>query len=147
MEKTRKNLKELSIVALIFVGLSLIRMIVDVCLNGFGEIKDLPEGVSESVGQVALVVVWVLGILFLIPQIYVGVKGIKQANNPTPGKAHIVWAFILAAMSVLSTISAMSKLSHGYSTENLLTLIDVLLNVIIFVAYFYYARKVAAEIQ
>lgn len=146
MEKNRKNLKTYSIVALVFVAISLIRMIVDVCMNGFGDVTQLPEGISPEFADVALVIVWVIGIVFLLPQVYVGVKGIKQANNPTPGKAHMVWALILTALSVVSLISGIADITKVYTFEKLLTVIDVLLNVVVFSAYLYYARLVAKEI-
>ena len=73
MEKQRKNLKAYSVVILICVALSLIRMIADACINGFGDISMLPEGTSEDVALVAFIIVWVLGIIFLLPQVYLGV--------------------------------------------------------------------------
>jgi hypothetical protein len=146
MEKNRKNLKSFSILVLFFVAFSLIRMIVDVCVNGFGDVGQLPEGTSAEVAEVVLVIVWALGIVFLLPQVYIGIKGIKQAQNPTHGKAHMIWAVILTAMSAISLISGIVDISKAYSFDKLLTVADVLVNVIVFGAYYFYARKVAKEL-
>ena len=147
MEKKRNDLKVYSILVLVFVLISLGRMIADVCINGFGDIGQLPEGVTESVANVALVVVWVIGIIFLLPQIYIGIAGLKQAKNPTSGRAHIVWAFILTALSALSLISCIVDITKVYTFDKLLTTLDTLVNVILFTSYYVVARQIAAEVK
>ena len=146
MEKNRKNLKICSIVVLALAALSLVRMIINVCKDGFGDIGQLPEGISEDVAQVALVIVWVIGVLFLIPQIYIGIKGIKLSKNPMPGRGHMVWALVIAVLSVVSLISAISDISKVYTFDKLLTVFDLLLNVAIFGMYYYCARQIAKEL-
>ena len=83
MEKKRTDLRTYSILILAFAILSLARMIADACMNGFGNVGTLPEGVSEEAGKVALVVVWVIGILFLLPQVYVGSFDCFRPTRPT----------------------------------------------------------------
>lgn len=146
MEKQRKNLKAYSVVILICVALSLIRMIADACINGFGDISMLPEGTSEDVALVAFIIVWVLGIIFLLPQVYLGVRGIKQANKPTKGRAHIVWAFILTVCAIISTVSEIIVLTNGYSFDKLLALINVLVNVLLFGEYYLAARQISNKL-
>ena len=146
MEKQRKNLKLYSIVILICIALSLIRMVIDVCINGFGDISMLPEGTSESVAQAAFIIVWVMGIIFLLPQAYLGVRGIKQANNPTEGRAHIVWSLILTVCAVIATVSEIIGLTKGYSFDKLLALINVLVNVLLFGGYYLAARQVSNQL-
>ena len=149
MANLRKNLKIISILILVLVVFSLARMIVDVCKNGFGDIGELPEGVSPEVGEVLVVIVWAIGVLFLLPQVYIGIKGIKLATNPSSvtGRAHLVWAAVMTILSVLSVISCISKISQGYTSEKFWSLFDVLLNVLVFCTYYYYARKIANEVN
>lgn len=147
MVNLRKNLKIISILILVLVVFSLARMIVDVCKNGFGDIGELPKGVSPEVGEVLVVIVWAIGVLFLLPQVYIGIKGIKLATNPSSvtGRAHLVWAAVMTILSGLSVISCISKISQGYTSEKFWSLFDVLLNVLVFCTYYYCARKIATE--
>lgn len=145
MEKRRNSLKILSIVILIFVAISLGRIITDACVNGFGNVGEVPEGVSETVAQVIVVIVWSLGIVFLLPQVYLGVKGIMVSKGQSEGRAHIIWAIILTVFSTFSVISGIVGLTKGFTTDKLLTLLDVSVNVILFGAYYITARKIATE--
>ena len=144
MEKNRKNLKIISIVILIFLGLSLVGSIIDVCKNGFGDAGQLPEGVSPEVGKVIVVIVWVLGLALYLPRLYIGVKGIKIAGGQEySGKAHIIWALVLAVLAILGTVSSIVELTEGYSAGKLASLGTSLVNVALLSTYYLFARNVA----
>ena len=145
MEKAKRNLKEISIVLLILVGLSLVRMIVEVALGGL-MVQELPEGVTEELMQAALIIVFVIGLLILLPQIYVGIKGIKESKKPTSSRAHIVWAKIIFVLSIIALISPISSLIQGADiVDNVLTLVDILLDVVLYFLFIIYANKVSGK--
>lgn len=142
MEKNRKELKSFSILILALVALSLIRAIVNVCLNGVPQIS-ATEGLTKEMIQVVSIIALVVSLLLLLPQIYVGVKGIKIANGAPSGKAHIVWAIILAVCAVIALISAISALIKAFNFDSILNLIDPAVDVAAYVFYYIYARRVA----
>jgi hypothetical protein len=87
--------------------------------------------------------VCVVGFILLLPQTYVGIKGMKISNKPGSSKAHIVWAVILAALSVIGIFSPVSELIRGVDVSgNVLAVVDMALDVIIYIEYINYANKV-----
>ena len=145
MNKNRKTLKEYSVIILIFAALSLIRMIVDVCVHGFDFTGLNVEGVTEEFVKVAVIISFVLALVLLIPDVYVGVKGIKEANAPTGARAHIVWALVLAILSAIATVSAIIDVASDFNASKLIECLDVAVDTALFFAYYVTARKVKNE--
>lgn len=144
MEKNRKDLKAYSIVILAFVALVLIQNIIELCVAGLPQPTEIPEGMTEEIYKIAVIVILVISFIFLIPQVYIGVKGIMVANNPEiGGKAHIGWAFALAIISALALISSISDLIKVFNVPNVLTVITTAIDVIVFIYYYIIARKIA----
>lgn len=143
MNKDRKNLKEYSIVILLFAVFSLIRMIVDLCVFGFNASSIPVEGADEKLVQIATIIIAVIAFLLLFPDIYVGIRGIKEANNPTNKRSHIVWALILTVLSSIATISSVVDIITSFNFGKLLEVIDVAVDVVLFYAYYLTAKKVA----
>lgn len=133
MEKSRKTLKFLSEIILIFLTFSIIRTILEVFL-----VKINIDGVPNSAIIVAKIILCVLYLVIFAPQIYVGVKGIKVSNKPDSSRAHITWAVIFIVFSVLATVSAVVDIINVVDVaENIFVLID---SVIDFVLYFFYVK-------
>lgn len=143
MEKNRKNLRDFSIIILALVALSLIRSIVTVCINGFPQPTNIPEGMTKEIAKVITIITFALSFVLLLPQIYVGVKGIKIANGATSGKAHIIWALILAVFAGITLISAISGLTKAFNFDSIMNLIDPAVDFAAYVFYFIYARRIA----
>ncbi len=143
MEKQRKLLKEYSVVILIFVAISLVKMIVELCLYGFSLSGLGVEGIDEQLVKIVSVIVFVIALLFLIPDFYVGVKGIKEANAPTGARAHIVWSLILAILYTIGTVSSAIDLVNGVNLDKVLDALNVALDAIVFFGYYFVAKKVA----
>jgi hypothetical protein len=142
MEKNKKELKLLSIAILVLAALVVVKSILNVCING---IKVEPvEGLSAEVVQVIAIIAFVLSFVVLLPQIYVGIKGIQIANGAKSGKAHIVWAVILAVFAVIALISSFGGLAK-FSFNAVLNVITPAIDVLLYVCYIIYARKVANE--
>lgn len=141
MEKNKKNLKILSILILALAVYSLIRIVLSVFSIDLNP-EDLTDGASATHLLIGQIFVCVVSVILLIPQIFVGIKGIKVSNNPDSSKAHIVWAVILTVLSVIGILSPASELIKGVAVlDNLLTVADMALDAIIYIEYINYAKK------
>ena len=141
MEKNKKNLKILSILILALAVYSLIRIVLSVFLIDLNP-ENLTDGASATHLLIGQIFVCVVSVILLIPQIFVGIKGIKVSNNPDSSKAHIVWAVILTVLSVIGILSPASELIKGVAVlDNLLAVVDMVLDAIIYIEYISYAKK------
>jgi hypothetical protein len=141
MEKNKKELKTLSYAILFLVALSLIRLIVDICVNGLPKVN--VEGVSAEVANVMTIVAVVLSFVLLLPQVYVGVKGVKIANGGKADKWHIVIAVILGICALTAVVSNCISMVKTFNFDTVLAVVDSALDVAIFVWYIITARKIA----
>lgn len=141
MEKARKNLKFVSEVILIILTISLVRSILEVFLA-----KVNLEGVPAELIPFSKIVLCVMFVVLSIPQIYIGVKGIKVANNPDSSKAHIVWGVIFTIFSVFSVFSAVSGLTKGGNTfGDILALVSAVAQFALYFIYVKCAKQIAAK--
>ena len=143
MIKERKTLKEYSIVIVVFAALSFVRIIIDAITHGFGSQALNVEGVPENVAQIVAIIIFVMALLLLLPDVYVGVKGMKESNNPTGPRAHIVWALILAILSLVGTVSSLWDMIKESDFDKLLLVLDLAVDVVLFFAYYLVAKKIA----
>ena len=142
MEKNKKNLKVLSILLLVLAVYSFARIVLSVFTIDFDP-EDLADGASSSYLLIGQIFVCVVGFILLLPQSFVGIKGIKVSNKPDSSKAHIVWAVILTVLSGIGILSPGSDLVQGVDVVgNVLTVVDMALDVIIYVEYINFANKV-----
>ena len=141
MSISRNHLKEASFLVLLFTAFSFIRMIIQVFV-GF-EADPTQVGVSHEIIVVTMIVMFVVGLILLLPQLYVGVKGMKIAKNPTSAKGHIVWAVILLVFSAFGIISTVTSIAEQINVvDNVITLVDHALDVIVYCMYIKYANRV-----
>ena len=141
MSISRNHLKEASLLVLLFTAFSFIRMIIQVFV-GF-EADPTQVGVSHEIIVVTMIVMFVVGLILLLPQLYVGVKGMKIAKNPTSSKGHIVWAVILLVFSAFGIISTVTSIAEQINVvDNVITLVDHALDVIVYCMYIKYANRV-----
>ncbi len=141
MSNSRNHLKEASFLVLLFTAFSFIRMIIQLFV-GF-EADPTQVGVSHEIIVATMIVVFVVGLILLLPQLYVGVKGMKIAKNPTSAKGHIVWAVILLVFSAFGIIATVSSIAEQVNVvDNVITLVDHALDVIVYCMYIKYANRV-----
>lgn len=141
MSNSRNHLKEASFLVLLFTAFSFIRMIIQLFV-GF-EADPTQVGVSHEIIVATMIVVFVVGLILLLPQLYVGVKGMKIAKNPTSAKGHIVWAVILLVFSAFGIISTVTSIAEQVNVvDNVITLVDHALDVIVYCMYIKYANRV-----
>lgn len=143
MEKERKELKAFSILILAFVAIELIRAVVELCVNGIPQIPNIPADIQQ-IFETFMIVVFVIVLLFYIPEVYMGIKGIKVANNPTVrGRGHIVWAVIFIIFSIIGTISSVYELTQVFNLDNAINVIDPVVNLLVYIFYYRFASKIA----
>lgn len=144
MSKSRKDLRLLSIIVLICVAISFVMTMIDICQFGLALPSVVIEGVSKEVIEILAITIIVFKLLFLFPQVYVGIKGIKEAKNPTKAKAHIVWAFIITLLFALATIAAIIDVIKALNIDTILVLAEIAIDTIFFGSYYVIARRVRA---
>ena len=143
MEQKRKNLKVVSAIVLVFTGLTFLRTAVGYLFTDQG-IAILPDGSSVILQLIVRLIMVAVTLVFMLPQIYVGVKGLRIAKNPAPAKAHVVWAWILLVIAILGLIEPVTAvLQPGGLAGNVVALIIGLLSIVIYFAYIRCARAVA----
>ena len=142
MTNTKKNLKLMSIVILALAAFTLIRVALSTFAIDFN-MENLPEGATPGLVLAAQIVLCVVSFILLLPQIYVGVKGIKISKKPDTSKGHIVWATILAVLSAICIISpVMNMVQTGDIKGNFAELIDVVTDAAVYFAYVGYAKQI-----
>jgi uncharacterized membrane protein YhaH (DUF805 family) len=142
VEKARKSLKELSVLVLAFAAYSLIRVVLGAIFTDF-DASVLPEGTTEGMFTVGKIVLCAISLILLLPQIYVGVKGLKVSKNPDNSKGHITWATVLAVISVIGVISsAYNLIQAGEIVNDILEMADMLIDVALFGFYVKYAKQI-----
>ena len=147
MEQTRKHLKFSSFAILALAGLSLINIVSELL---FGELNgaEIPVGSPDHILFITKIILMAVSFLCLLPQVYIGIKGLKVAKNPDSSKGHIVWGIILLAFAIVGLISPLvSIIKQDYVFENVSELLSILVEVAFFYDYVKYARAVAKQIN
>jgi hypothetical protein len=143
MEKNRKELKSFSFLILAIVAMELIRAIITLCITGVPNASEIPGGATENMVRAAYIITFALTFIVAIPQIYVGVKGIKIANGAKSGKAHIIWAVILAIFAGISLISGIAGIFSEFSIDAIFDILGAAIDLALFAFYYVYACRVA----
>ena len=142
MEKSKKYLKFVSEIILILLTFSFVRSILEVFLT-----KVTVDNVPTQFLIIAKIILCVVYAVLYIPQVFVGVKGIKVAKNPDSSKAHIVWAVIFLVFAIFAAVSAISGLIKAENvTENIFGLIDAAIDLVAYFFYVKFAKQVLAGV-
>ena len=145
MEQNRKHLKISSWIILLFAALTFVQLLSELA---WGEINHavIPDGAPENVVDIAKIFISVVTLLCLIPEVYVGIKGLRVAKNPNSSKAHIIVAIVIFVFTLISLVSPVIRFFGGEDTrDNISTVFSLLLNASIYFDYIKYARLVAKE--
>jgi hypothetical protein len=143
MEKAKQNLKVISWALLALVVLAVIMNTITLCANGLPT-GEVPEGLTKEIADVIAIITCVIGYIVFIPQIYVGIKGVKIANGAdASGKAHKIWAIILGVFAVISVISGLSDFANGFDASKLISVVNAALDVALYVLYYIYADRIS----
>ena len=147
MEQSRKNLKNSSIIVLALAGLSLLNILFELF---FGELNNatVPEGAPENVVLITQIIILVVSVFMLLPQTYIGIKGLKIAEKPNSSKGHIVWGFILVVFTAADLISPLVSFlqGNGEAFKNVSEFLSIAVDVAVLVGYVKFAMDVRKEI-
>ena len=141
----RKHLKFSSLAILALAGLSLINIVSELL---FGELNsaEIPDGSPNNIILITKIVLMVVSLLCLLPQVYIGIKGLKVAKNPDSSKGHIVWGTVLLIFAIVGLISPLvAIIKQDAVFANASELLSVAIEVAFFYDYVKYARVVANE--
>ena len=142
MNNTRRHLKEASFLVLLFTAFSFARMLIQLFVVGF-EVDPEQAGASRELILAGMIVLFVLSMILLLPQLYVGIKGMKIAKTPNRSKGHIVWAVILLIFAAFSIISTATGIVGSVNVaDDVIGLVDHALDVIVYCMYIKYANQV-----
>jgi hypothetical protein len=142
MEQSRKYLKWSSVAVLSLVGVYILELISELL---WGEINSavIPEGASENILLITKIFIVAVSVLLLLPQIYVGIKGLIIAKKPTCTKAHIVWAVILLVFAAVGVVDPIVGLINGGGVyDNVKSLSGIALELVVYYDYIKDAREV-----
>ena len=82
--------------------------------------------------------------VILLPQIYVGVKGLKIASNPDSSELHIIVAAVLLGITSLTAISPIIAIVQNVEVfDNVRYLLSIIVEAWVFFDYIRYAKLVA----
>ena len=135
MEQTRKYLKLSSIAVLALAFFSLLQIVSELL---YGELNNavIPEGAPENILPITKIVLFSVALLLTLPNIYIGIKGLRIAKKPNSSKGHIVWAIILLAFAALFLIEQGVGFIHdGFNFENISAFCSIVVEVTVFVEY------------
>ena len=141
MEQSRKQLKTASIIVLVFAGLSMINLILEIC---FGELNsaEIPEGSPENILLITKLILLSVSLLLMIPRFYVGFKGLIAVKKPGSLKSPIVWAALVMGFELVSVIGAIVAIVKQEDVgENVSLLCSALLEVLVYYDFIKCARE------
>ena len=150
MKETRKKLKNFAVIALALAVLSLINVLFELFFGEFNSALNneiVPDGAPGNIVLIAKVFVLVVSLFIILPQIYIGVKGIRIAKDPDSSISHIVWGIILVIFTASSLISPFLSIIRGDANvlANASQLLSVGVDVFVLVEYVKYAIAVRSE--
>ena len=147
MEQTRKYLKLSSIVVLVFAGFSMLEIVGEVLFGGLDKAV-LPEGSPENIVLITKIFLLSFSLLLMLPNIYIGIKGLRVAKKPNSSKSHIVWAIILFVVSFLCLIDPIvGFINNGFKFKNISSFCSILVEVVVFFEYIYYAVALRKSVK
>ena len=152
MEQARKNLKTSSIIVLVLAGLSLINILFELFFGEFSKALSgvtIPEGAPENIVLIAQIFVLAVSLLILLPQVYIGIKGLKIAKKPDSSRGHIIWGIILLVFTSFGLISPFVALiqKNGEAFDNISELCSIAVDVFILFEYVKFARDVRKNLN
>ena len=104
----------------------------------YGELNNavIPEGAPENILPITKIVLFSVALLLTLPNIYIGIKGLRIAKKPNSSKGHIVWAIILLVFAALFLIEQGVGFIHdGFNFENISAFCSIVVEVTVFVEY------------
>ena len=145
MEQAKKHLKISSLIVLLFAGLSLLNIVVELLLGDINS-AEIPEGAPVDILMITKIILLVVSVICLFPRVYVGMKGLRMAKNPDSSKGHIIWATIIFVLTLIGLVSPLfAVVKQENVSENVSSLLGILLDLAIYYDYIKYAKQVSKQ--
>ena len=144
MEQSRKNLKISAFLVLLFALLDFVSVVVQICYFNFSQVP-IPEGAPSNIVMITKIVLFVISVLILAPQVFVGIRGLQFANKPKAKKCHIVWAKVLFVVLIVVLVSQVASIINQANGNTISAALTTLVEVIIYFDYIRYATEVYNE--
>ena len=145
MEQARKHLKTSSFLVLLLTAITFIEMLIELIFGGFKN-APIPEGAPENIIMITTIIICVFAVIFMLPQIYVGIKGLRIAKKPDSSTRHIFWAKVIFVIAIINIISCIFSLIKGdNSRDQISMLFSFVLEATVYFDYIKQARIVAKE--
>ncbi len=146
MDRTRKNLMAFSIFILGYAAYTLISLGLELFLGGGFDNVTVPEGSPENIINITKTFVMIVTVVMVLPQIYVGIKGICVARNPDSSGAHIFWAGVLFLFALVGIVSSVIDLMNNSGTDGVFSsIVDGAIEAVFYLEFITYARAVRKE--
>lgn len=153
MEKTRKNLRDISIFVLVIAGLALIRLSIQTIFGNIFTVKtlpEIPEGMTEELAKTVMLVTqiaaWAISLVAILPQLFIGLRGLKNAKGPMDVHGHITWAKVMFVFSIIGTVSSFFTLFSSKDLFNdILSLLITAVDIFVFFLFIKYANQINSE--
>ena len=132
-----------SILVLILAGITMLNILFEFFIKDTNNVE-IPEGSPQNILLVIKIVLAVMSFLTLLPHLYIGIKGIRIANNPAMSKGHSIWGailFLFAVISLVHPILALVRLDEVFA--NVATLLSVLAEVVVLWNFVKYSVRVS----
>lgn len=143
MENNKKSLKISSILILVLAAASLFRLLANLIDGIKLAPSDIPAGMDIDLVNAVIYVLAVMGFVMLLPQIYVGLKGLKVSHSPDSSRGYIIIATIMIAFTALAAVSPVTELIGGGDIRaNVLELLDYLIDISIYASIIKYGNLI-----
>ena len=131
MSNSRKHLKISSILVLVLAAATFIKTVVSVIFGG----------IPSAIVLITQISLFIFSAVLLLPQIYVGVKGILVSMHPTRSKLHIIVAIVLFIFSIIGLVFPIIGIINREAIfDNIGTIIGLLLEILVYFDYIKYAK-------
>lgn len=145
MQKTKSEFKILSMLLLVLAALDAVRIITNLVKN-VNAAQQALSGIAPELVKIAVIIAGVVSLALLLPDIFLGVRGIKIANGAeVTGRGHIIWAKVLLVFSIIAAVLAVVDLIGSSDIlMSLLSLATAGIDVALYVFYIKYANALRA---
>ena len=141
MMQSRNHLKISSAILLLLTAVGFLRTAIVLFFTDPNVVDTVLDGFSQTLLLVVKIFLWVFLLVAILPQIYVGVKGLRIAKTSDTAKGHIVWAYILLVFTVLSWIEPIVTIIRQDAS---LTDYTPIYGLLLIATLFYYIKSATA---
>lgn len=145
MDKNRQNLLNWARLVLVFAICDAINLVLNV-INEYSEYRsvvDYPDQLVRTVTLAIIGVTLVLGALMVAVQIFAGVRGLREAENPTNATGYIRAAKVLAWVNVvLFVVAALGLIGAAITWHDVISVLIIACDAYILFSFVRSAKQI-----